>query len=65
MNTLLPVISIITLIVAVAAAGLSGLALQAARRAARTGEDDRLLAALSREMAALRAETAQNGAKML
>lgn len=60
MNALLPVISILTLIAAAAAVVVSGLATQAARRAARTGEDDRLLAALSREMAALRGEAVQN-----
>ena len=62
MNALLPVISVLTLVAAAAAVVISGLALQAARRAARSGEDDRLLAALSREMAALRGESAQNAA---
>lgn len=62
MNALLPVISVLTLVAAAAAVVVSGLALQAARRAARSGEDDRLLAALSREMAGLRAEAAQNAA---
>lgn len=62
MNAFLPIISVLTLIAAAAAVVLSGLAAQAARRAVRTGEDDRLLAALSREMATLRGEAAQIGA---
>ena len=62
MNALLPVISVLTLVAAAAAVVVSGLALQAARRAARSGEDDRLLAALSREMAALRGEAGQSAA---
>ncbi|MCS6627412.1 DNA recombination protein RmuC [Roseibacterium beibuensis] len=59
MNALLPVISVLTLIAAAAALVVSGVA---ARRAGRTGADDRLLAALSREMAAMRSEAAQTGA---
>lgn len=62
MNAFLPVISILTLIAATAAVVVSGLAAHAARRAVRSGEDDRLLAALSREMAVLRGEATQTGA---